>query len=252
MGLAVLLVSACGGERSPVPNPGAPGAGAQQQLAQALVPAFTLINEGRSDEARDLLDALPATDADVVPYQVEFLRGLSFHKEQLFTQAREHFLRAIELQPGYEPSHHFLGYAQYNLGDLPAARRAYEAHLALRPDEGDDHFGIGQCDLDEGRLDEAARRFETAIQLHRAAAERGEDRGRSLSSCYTRLGDVRELRDDLSAARRDYERAVSLWRANYEAWHKLASALERLGEPERAAHARSEGEAWRERVTGER
>jgi tetratricopeptide (TPR) repeat protein len=90
-----------------------------------------------------------------------------------------------------------------------AARRAFESHLALPPDEGDDHLEIGLCDLDAGRLDEAARRFETATELHGAAAQRGADRRRSLSSSYARLGDVCELRGDLAAARCDDEQAVA-------------------------------------------
>jgi tetratricopeptide (TPR) repeat protein len=250
-GLAILLASACGSRQAPTTGPDASGAGPQQQLAETLVPAFKLINDGRSEDARVVLDALPGTGADAVPYQVEFLRGFSYHKEQLYAQARDHFLRAIELEPRYEPTHHFLGFAQYNLGDLPAARSAFEAHLALRPDEGDDHFGIGLCDLDEGRLDEAARRFETAIDLHVAAAQRGADRQRSLSSCHARLGDVRELQGDLMAARREYEQAVTLWPAHYEVWHKLSSTLERLGEADLAAIAQREHDAWRARVTGE-
>jgi tetratricopeptide (TPR) repeat protein len=248
LGLAILLASACGTERAPSANPAEP----KQQLAEALLPAFELINERRSQEARVLIDALPGTDAGVVPYQVEFLLGYSFQREQLYAQAREHFLRAIQQEPRYEPSLHFLGFAQYYLGDLAAARRAFEGHLALRPDEGDDHFGIGLCDLDEGRLDEAARRFETAIELHLVAEQGGADRRRSLSSSYARLGDVCELRDDLPAARRDYEHAVTLWPAHYEVWHKLSRTLERLGESDLAATARLEHDAWRARVTGER
>jgi hypothetical protein len=88
-----------------------------------LVPAFKLINEGAATSARR--DALwPRRGRRRIRSSS---RSASASTEQLYAQAREHFLRAIELAP-LEPSHHFLGFAEYNLGDLPAARRAFEAH----------------------------------------------------------------------------------------------------------------------------
>ncbi|MHC5210736.1 MAG: tetratricopeptide repeat protein [Planctomycetota bacterium] len=262
--LGVWLVAACGGESAPattpphaVPpppavSPPAVRAPVQQTLAAALAPAFSMVNEARFDEARERITELLAGEPGVPDYQAEFLLGYSYQKQKLYAQAKAHFLRAVELQPDYHPTHHFLGFAHYYLGEPGPARAAFLAHLEQRPDEGDDHFGIGLCDLDAGLLDEAARRFTTAIELHEAAEAHGKDRRKQRASCHARLGDVRELRGDLAAARGEYERAVTLWPAHYEVWHKLDRTLTRLGETELAAHAREQHALWRDRADASR
>jgi tetratricopeptide (TPR) repeat protein len=253
LGLGLLLVGACGddGQTAPAPRRSAqPAQSADQALAPGLVPAFDLVNEGRFDAARERVERYLTSNgpAGVNVYQAEFLLGYSYQKQKLYQQARDHLLRAVELQPDYHASYHFLGFAHYYLGDLDDARSAFEAHLRFRPDEGDNHFGIGLCDLDTGRLDLAEQRFTRAIELHVRAAARGRDRRPEIAKSRARLGDVYELRGELSEARHEYEQAATTWPAHLEVWHKLYRVLLRQGEDELAEEALRQGAEWRARA----
>lgn len=247
-----LGLAACADEPSGAASAPVSSAPAVQALHPSLEAVFERIGRDEFDAALADLDALVTDDAaPVVRYQGEFLRGFVFHRQKLYSRAREHFERAIALQPDYHPPHHFLGFAAYYLGDLERARAAFERHLELRPDEGDDHFGIGLCDLDEGRLDAAYERFVTAIRLHREAQARGADRRRRIGAAYARIGDVEDLRGDLRAARSAYDQALLAWPPHHEVWAKLHRVLTRLGEDELAEIAREQHEAWAAHARGE-
>jgi tetratricopeptide (TPR) repeat protein len=213
------------------------------RLDATLSGFFDLIRQKRYGAARvrlrNYLDSHPDSG------RAEFLFGLSYHKELSYEKARVHFARAIELEPAYHPVHHFMGWCCYYLGDLPAARAAFEAHLSW-VQEADSHFGIGVIDLDEGQIDEAEQRFRRAIDLLGTDASQAKDAAKA----HARLGDVHALRGDLEAARMELDTSIRLYPDHVDAHYKLYRVLQRLGLEPEAEAALAAHEAAQRRVHG--
>lgn len=219
---------------------------ASTELGPRLVTAFRLIEAHRTETARADLGAYLEEFPD--DGKAEFLLGLSYHREKRYSLARPHFARAVALEPGYHPAYHFQGWCLYWLGELPAAREAFEKHLHYTPDEGDSHFAIGLIDLDEDRLDEAAGRFRRAIALQKDTPQRRKD----VAKAHARLGDIHIRRDELEEARTQLQTATELWPEHYTAFYKLSRVLTRLGEPEAAAEAFRQYRVYEQRVAERR
>ncbi len=200
-------------------------------LRPELVAIFELIEQYQTGAARPRLRAwLQDHPGDG---RAEFLLGLSFHREKRYGLALPHFVAASELEPSYHPTWHFLGWCLYWLGDLVAARQAFETHLSYKPEEGDSHFAIGLIDLDEDRLDDAERRFRDAIRLQADNPARRKD----VSKAHARLADIHVRCGELDAARNELVTATTLWPEHYTAFYKLFRVLTRLGETEAAKEA---------------
>ena len=229
----------------PEPPAQAPEAPAPPPLGPELTAIAQALGQQQTAAARRSLDAYLQRHPE--DGRAEFLMGLSYHREKRYAQARPRFERAIELTPAYHTTYHFLGWCLYYMGEMTAARTAFEAHLAHMPAEGDSHFGLGLIDLDEDRLDDAETRFRRAIELQAGNPRRRKD----VSKAHARLADVYLRRDDLAAARTELETATQLWPQHYTAFYKLSRVLNRLGEAEAAQEAFRQYEYW-ERQAGER
>ena len=226
------LAVACEGEPSPGPKPVDPVR--TPDLGPVLTESFRLIESRRTGPARVRLRRhLESHPGDGKAY---FLFGLSYHREKRYGSARPWLERAVELDEGYPPAWHFLGWCLYWLGEPAMGRAALQRHLLLDPDEGDTHFALGLIDLEEDRLDEAEVHFQRAITLQ---ADR-PGRRREVAKCHARLGGIHLRRGDLDRARAALERATDLHEQHYEAFYMLSLVLRRLDEDEAAvlAHAR--------------
>ncbi len=207
-------------------------------MGPELSAAFQLIGQQRTDAARAGLEQHLRQHPDDGP--AEFLLGLTYHREKRYALARPHFEAAADMEPGYHPTHHFLGWCLYYLGDMTRARAAFEDHLALMPDEGDSIFAIGLIDLDEDRLDDAETRFRRAIELQASNPRRVKD----VAKAHARLADVHIRRDELGAARSELQVATEMWPQHYTAFYKLSRVLNRLGDTEAAAEAFRQYRYW--------
>ncbi len=219
-----------------------PGQESYATLSPELDPIFRLIGHRRTNEARAALAAHLQQHPD--DGRAEFLMGLSFHREKRYALAKPRFTRAVELEPNYNPTYHFLGWCLYYLGEMEPARRSFEQHLAHVPSEGDSHFALGLIDLDDDLLDDAEQHFVNAIELHRDNPRRRKD----VSKAYARLADVHILRGDLEEAEAQLQTATELWPEHYTAFFKLYRVLTRLEEPEAAQEAFRLYKVWQERA----
>lgn len=217
----------------------------RHSLDPRLAPIAQAIEQGRVSDARVRLQVYLADEPN--DGQAIFLFGLTFHREYRYDAARRHFERAAELSPLYHPIHHFLGWCLYYLGEPEAARNAFEAHLALRPDEGDSHFGIGLIDLEEDRLEDAEARFRNAIELQK------DNPGRVLAvaKAHSRLGDALMKQGRHEEAREHLERGTQMDPDQYEALYQLYRVLLTLGEEEAAERALQAHHEARQRVRPE-
>ncbi|MBT8486349.1 MAG: tetratricopeptide repeat protein [Phycisphaerales bacterium] len=226
----------------PVPA-GRPAAAAESsRLRDDLVPFFRLIEARQTGPARVRLRK--RLDRDQTDGQACFLFALSYHRERRYGLARPYFERALAHEPSFAPAWYFSGWASYYLGDIEAARVAFERHLLLTPDAGDSHFGLGLIALDEDRLDDAADRFETALEIHGDTPGRDKDR----SKAHARLADVFVRRGHFEDAKAELETATTLFPDHYEAYYKLYRVHMRLEETEAADAALAKFHAARERV----
>jgi tetratricopeptide (TPR) repeat protein len=234
--VALALAALAGGCDEAGPAPPVPAAEVRQSLDAALRP---VLGRPDGDAARALVDEYERQPG-ALAYQAEFVRGCTYQAEKNYTAAREHFERSLELAPGYYPPLHFLGFACYYLGDLPAARSAFVEHLKHAPQEGESWFGLGLADFDLGRMAEAEQDFRRAIEQHealRAQDPAGRVRSREISKARVRLADVLLARPDLPAAREQLEQAAALWPDQAETWFKLSQVRAQEGDAAGAAQA---------------
>lgn len=213
-------------------------------------------DDPRVDIAKELLRSHQYVQADVVLRAILSDRSSIGRARMLLgiaVQKQKHYAAALALldealatkQPFPEALHggHFRGWCLYYLGRGAEAQAAFETHLALFPNEGDSHFGLGIIALESGQLDTAQQHLERAIELQTSAPARR----RELAKAYARLGDVHLARGHIDDARAAYHTAVIRWPDHYEAWAKLARVLDRLDRGEEAARARIECEHARTR-----
>jgi tetratricopeptide (TPR) repeat protein len=228
-----LLAAGCDGDASHA----APEAAVRQSLDEPLRPVLARAGEG--DAARALVAEYRRRPGALV-YQAEFVLGCTYQQEKNYSAAKEHFERALLLAPTYSPPWHFLGFANYYLGDLPGAHHAFEEHLEHAPDEGESWFGLGITDFDLGRLTEAEQDFRNAIQRNEAlrqADPQHRARAREVSKARVRLADVLLAKPDLAGARDQLEQAAKLWPEQVETWFKLSQVRAQLGDAAGAAQA---------------
>jgi tetratricopeptide (TPR) repeat protein len=204
--------------------------------------AWSMIVQGRNEEARELLARVIDEYPDCA--QAVFFTGVSYQRQKDYERARAHLERVIELDvpfPSDETTYYFYGWSLYWLGELDAARAAFETHREGVPTEADTHFALGLIAFDEDKLDEAEADFKKAIELHdRMATEdpaRYRQRLASVAKCHGRLADVYSRRGDLEEAKAELERAIELWPAHHQTYYKLYRVLLRLGEDEQAERA---------------
>jgi tetratricopeptide (TPR) repeat protein len=231
-----------------------PGRAKPPALDSGLTAAIRAVKAGRYAEAQSAVDAYLRTATPAHPGQAHFVAGLGYHEQKLYERACERFARAAELEPGYFTTYFFQGFALFNAGRLPEARKAFETYLAADPGEAEAHFGLGLVALEDDRADDAERSFRRAIERAGGGAAPGSlapKARRDLARYETRLADVFLRRDDTPRARIALERAVSLWPEFFEPWHKLALVLRRLGDTAGAEKAESRSaEARRLRQAG--
>lgn len=208
-----------------------------REMPEPLQRAIALIERGRFDDARALVAPLLAADADDA--QAVFVQGLSYHRARDYARAQPILERALALDPSNAVVNHFLGYCRFHNGDLDGARASFEAHLRTSPDESDSHFGLGLVDLEEGRLEDAERRFRHAIELiERARTENPplyQRRRLGMAKSYARLGDIAFARGDYAGARDLVRKAIGIDPNQYASYYTLSQIERRLGNDEEAA-----------------
>lgn len=213
-----------------------------RRLRSDLAPYLALILQRETGPARVRLRKV--IDRDAGDGQARFLFGLSYHREKRYGEAEPWFREAMELAPDFHLTGYYLAWGEYYRGRPAEAEALWRDVLEVDDAIADAHFGLGLVALEDGRLDEAAARFERAIALGRA----GDGNEREVAKALARLSDVRVAEGDPAAARMLLEEAVDLWPDHYEAHFKLARVYARLGLDDRAEAARATYLEVRERV----
>ncbi len=198
--------------------------------------ALQMLKKGSGDAAimtaRAVIKSRPDVDRAVA------ILGIALDKQKKYEDARVQLEKARDSKQAFpERKHvpHFLGWCCFHLGDLAAARTAFEAHLKLVPDEPDSTFGLALVALGEDKLDEADALFAKALKGFSEPTPRAVDQARVL----TRMADLALRRDEVNKAEELLERAIKASALQHETWSKLARVRDRLGKPAEADAARA-------------
>lgn len=171
-----------------------------------------------------------------------FLLGVAVQKQKRYAEARDLLVaaqRSGQTFPEARQVDHFLGWANYYLGDLALAKRHFQSHVGAVPTADDSWFGLGVVAIEENRIGDAESALQRALDL---AGD--ELPGRPMrAKALVRLGDVAVLRDRFADAVDLYEEAVSIRPDQPEVWTKLARAYERVNRAADATTARGRADA---------
>jgi tetratricopeptide (TPR) repeat protein len=96
-------------------------------------------------------------------------RGKEQFRQGFYEDARDHFRKALALDPQNDEAHIGLANAQIALNDLGGARSELESSLRSRPTP-DGYLTLGQLDLKENKLDAANEDVAQALRLDPASA----------------------------------------------------------------------------------
>jgi tetratricopeptide (TPR) repeat protein len=217
---------------------------ATQKLDSGLAPAWRALKASQWKDARDLAEAY-VHDKGAHPGQAQFVIGLTFHRQMLYAEAVEHFLRALKSEPGFLETYFHAGYALLNVGRLAEARASLAVYARFEPDEPSVPFGQGLVEIEADSPDAAERYVQRAIDLaqkKRATSKDPRAVDADLGRYFARLGDVYVRRDETARAREAFEKAVSLRDDMPEIWSKVALVRERMGDSAAAAAARAKYE----------
>ncbi|MGH9661990.1 MAG: tetratricopeptide repeat protein [Bryobacteraceae bacterium] len=104
-------------------------------------------------------------------FRVNQLSAEIFELQGKYPEAIAEYRKAIEKNPAALNLHYRLGRAllmeTHSSETLASARREFEAELALNPGDAIAHFQIGQILVAQQQPDEAAQRFERALEIQR-------------------------------------------------------------------------------------
>lgn len=218
-----------------------------QKLDAGLGPAYRAQKAGQFDAARDAVaEYLRADQRGLHRGQAEFVIGLTYQRQMLYAAASEHFLRALELEPGFVETYYYAGLALFNVGRLGEARAAFAVYAKTHPDDAATAFGQGLVEFEADRIDSAEQFIRGAIERankQRASTQDPRDIDADLGRYHARLGDVFVRRDDLARAKEMFAKAALLRSDSPEIWSKLASVCERLGDEAGALEARRQYES---------
>ena len=144
--------------------------------------------------------------------------GVLLMRKGKLEEAKDHFERAISIEPNFAKAHTNLGIALHLLGRPQEAVAAHEEALRLKPDYASAHTNLANALLRLGRAKAAATHYEQALRLRPGRAEPH----RNLAGALLRLGRLKEAVDH-------YEKALQLKAGLPKVHNNLANALLRLG-----------------------
>lgn len=155
-----------------------------------------------------------------------YMRGYTYFKNlKNRTQAKKDFLKALEIKPNYAKPAEYMGDILYDEGKLEEATKYYDIAIEANPDDSYLYYSRALSIYSEDGLYAALSDIETVIELG------GEDW--YLSQAYTfrglyylqQLGNV-----GLIDAMSDFQKAIELDSKNAYAYNNMGTAYIRMGD----------------------
>ncbi|MEQ8603988.1 MAG: tetratricopeptide repeat protein [Marivibrio sp.] len=234
---------------------------AAERVALAHVRAVALQRLGRGREAVELMAALtaepPGADDPTLLNTYGYLLRLSGLRQESLAVLE----RATARAPGHPEALNNLAITLVELGRLEAAEEAYRRAIAAREGFAEAHANLGNLLARQGRLDAALAEYDAALALNPgyidAYANKAEalmrapdgpqreealavltqalERAPGWAEGWRKRADLLHALDRAGEAVGAYERALALAPDDVRAHVNMGAALERNGDPERAA-----------------
>jgi len=214
---------------------------ADNVVDESLGTCLRLIEQGRFDEARKLVESIVALQPR--SSRAHLVLALTYHKQRRYGVAKPIFERAIQLDPEDRLILPYYGWCLYYLGEADASRAQFEQFAAFMPEHADAHYALGLLDFDGGKREDAKRQFDLAIEFARKANGRIDE-----AKSRARLADVLVREGEWEKAKKELERSVALNPELYGAYFRLSRVLQRLGDEEGAQQARRMHDEVRRRL----
>jgi len=190
-------------------------------LNSLFAQAVALSQRGALAQAEALCRQILADRPDHFP-ALHLAGELAYHQEKL-TEARDHFMAALALEPRQLTILSGLGLIHLRLGDCEAAVTLLDRALAENPDHLTALNNRGNALLDLQRFEEALADYDRVLVFQPSLAQAHYNRGNALS----RL-------ERFDAALAAYDRTLLLHPAYAEAWHNRGNVLRALQRPNEA------------------
>ena len=192
---------------------------AQPEVRMALAVMYQGLGDSAkaSEELRQVLALQPRNDnAHLVLSAIHVDKGE-------WDAAVAEATAAIALRPNYWRNHAQLGDALLRAGRLDGAVNAYRRLTELQPDSARGYQRLGTALQAAGLIDEALANYEKAAAI------------RPTWAMHSNMGTIHYWRGEHVQAVADYQRAIELAPNEAEPYANLGDALQKLGQPDRAA-----------------
>jgi protein O-mannosyl-transferase len=142
--------------------------------------------------------------------------GLVLDVQGRSAEARQHFQKALEINPSFVEAHNNFGVLLARQGQPTEAVRHFQKALELQPDCADAYNSMGNVLADQGHLVEAITHYQKAVEINPdfAAAQYNLGNALALQSKYTdaiaRFQRALQLRPDDVKARQSLDAALDL------------------------------------------
>jgi arylsulfatase A-like enzyme/Flp pilus assembly protein TadD len=147
------------------------------------------------------------------------LIGMVYYKIGDTTNARVHFLEAIEFNPSLADPHHNLGNIYFHEENYREAASCYEKAVELDPEAGEYYVALGQIYARLGEMEKAQSAYEKALAFGYSSPRLFLANGISLM----RIGRFEE-------ARKSFEDAIKVSPNSAEAYNEYGNLLDKTGD----------------------
>jgi tetratricopeptide (TPR) repeat protein len=210
------LLGSCGEpQRALVPIPAASTAGLEPSVLAAI---------GRAQAQLDRVKAANSNATELSDAYGDL--AMTYHAHSLVPPAEAAYANARSLAPHDRRWPYLLGHLYNDAGRLPEAIPAFEAALALDPDDAPTLLSLGEAYLQHGDFDKA-----------HAMYKRLETNADARAAALTGLGKVALARHEYKEAAEDLEAALKLSPGSTRLRRPLAIAYQGMGEREKAEEA---------------
>src|SRR5262249_36114434 len=107
--------------------------------------------------------------------RAHFRLGLIYLQQRRFDEARMHFTRALEINPGMTPAYNHLGTIAARQGRYPEAEALLRRAVQAEPRVGLNHYNLGYVLCRLGQMEEGRAEYRKAVDLAKGWLEDASD-----------------------------------------------------------------------------
>ena len=118
--------------------------------------------DGNGVKAKEYLDLL--LKDFLSDKRIQTQAGTHFFGNQDYSQALDHFTKAVKLDKDYAAAYNMIGYCQSALNNFPEAEKAFQTYIQLVPENGNPYDSYAELLLKMGKYDESIAQYKMAFE----------------------------------------------------------------------------------------